>query len=370
MINLKKLKSQLTVNDIVHLVKSIGGELYQDNSQQNNQLIFYSCCHHITPMSHKPKLYYYIDTQSFFCYSCSSAYDIISLIEARWKLENKQFNFYDIISYIGTECHIDIGQFNRVTTKTNCGNWKSILDRYDITTGNINANKIIDKNILELFTKVYPQEWCEEGISVNSMEKYGIRYYSRGNQTIIPCYNMDNNLVGIRVRNWEKNDSKYNSLKTLDRIDYKCNTNQLFYGLNYNKYAIEHYKKCVLVESEKAVLQSDTWFGHNSYTIGMFGNALNNFRRDLLLQLDIETVIYAPDYDYKDLKEFKSWYRKQKKLLNKLHNYVNIEVIMDCNNEINYKDNAFDIDKETYLKLYQQRMKYIDWINYCEAIIK
>ena len=67
-INAKKLKRELTIEQIIQIVKSIGGELY---SQNNKELIFYSCCHHIDASAHKPKLYYYIDTMSFFCYSCS-----------------------------------------------------------------------------------------------------------------------------------------------------------------------------------------------------------------------------------------------------------------------------------------------------------
>lgn len=69
-----------------------------------------------------------------------------------------------------------------------------------------------NKSILSYFEKIYPKPWYEEGISIETMEKYDIRFYSGMFQTIIPHYNETSNLIGIRSRNWDKNlmkGSKY-----------------------------------------------------------------------------------------------------------------------------------------------------------------
>ena len=249
-VNVKKLKRELTIDQIIQIVNSLGGELY---SRNDKELIFYSCCHHIDAHTHKPKLYYYIDTMSFFCYSCSSAFDIISLVETRWKLEGKNFGFIEVLKYIGS-----IGKYQTFDSK-------------GVTL------KPLDKRILKFFPRIYPEQWYEQGIGLETMYQFGIGYYEFKNQTVIPCMDIDNNLIGIRVRNWGETHAKYDVLRVLDDRQFKFSTSYVLYGLNFAKYAIEKCKSVILVESEKAVMQSVTWYGHKSIAVGMFGDNINKF---------------------------------------------------------------------------------------------
>ena len=61
-----------------------------------------------------------------------------------------------------------------------------------------------DGSILNTFINYKPIEWIYEGISVETMEKYGIRYSIENNSIIIPHRDKDGRLVGIRERNLDK----------------------------------------------------------------------------------------------------------------------------------------------------------------------
>lgn len=365
MINLKQLKKELTIEQIVIILNDLGSSVYQ---QHNTEIIFYSCCHHIDCMAHKPKLYYYIDTHSFFCYSCSSAFDIYSLIQERWNLLNKEFTFTQILQYIIDLLGLNYTHFERVNPvfKSNVS-WKQILGKYDRLSSVDAQLKIWDKSILQLFDKWYPIEWINEGISIETMRQFQIGYYNLYNQTVIPCFDEGNNLIGIRVRNWEPEkvkQSKYNSLITVTNYtekntekgtDFKFSTNSVLYGLNFNKYAIESEKVVILTESEKSVLKSATWYGHRSVTLGMFGNHLNEKRKQMILNYQPNEIVIAPDYDYFDDQSYEKWARKQEKFGRMFKNYCKVTIILNQDNIIPFKNNAFDGTKEEFEHLYKQR---------------
>ena len=57
-VHIRKLKQTLTSDQIILLLKSLDSDVYKQNK---NEIIFYSCCHHLDSIRHKPKLYYYFD---------------------------------------------------------------------------------------------------------------------------------------------------------------------------------------------------------------------------------------------------------------------------------------------------------------------
>lgn len=359
-IDAKKLKRELTIEQVIKVVESIGGGVY-DNSK-TECIIFYSCCHHLNASQHKPKLYYYKDSQFFTCYSCSSAFDIISLVEARWNLEERNFYFKDVLEYIAHIAGIDAGKVTRITSFNRKNPpWQDLFEKYDRKEGRKTQLKTYDKKVLDFLDHRCPQEWVDEGISIETMRYYGIGYYGFKNQTTIPCFDDQNNLVGIRVRNWRPVDNaKYDILRLLDQSEYKVSTNQILYGLNFNQYAIEKKKKVIITEAEKAVLKSHTWYGYNSIAVGTFGLSgwnLNIERRNLLVGRHIDCVIIAPDYDYETemSKEYFEWWDKQEQLAKKFAGFCRVEIIPNINNIVPYKNNAFDMTRDIFEYLLEGR---------------
>lgn len=363
MLNFKQIKKELSNVQIIKLLEALGSELYQQN---DNEIIFYSCCHHLNCIEHKPKLYYYENTHSFFCYSCSNAFDIYSLVQERWNLEGKEFTFISIVQWIFQILDLNYDNFQRINPVfKEHYSWRELLGRYDKLNSVESQLTIWDKRILNDFDEIYPLEWINEGISIKTMKMFQIKYYSLLNQTIIPCYDEQNNLIGIRVRNWKPVKDKYNSLITVTNYqekntdlgtDFKFSTNHILYGMNLNKYAIESKKMLILVESEKAVMKSTEWYEHNSITVAMFGGKLNEKRKRMILEKDIAELVIVPDYDYNDNKSWQKWLKKQRKLGDMFKNFCKVSIVMNENNLVPYKDNAFDIAQKQFEYLFQRRL--------------
>lgn len=361
MLDAKQLKKQLNTQNIIQIVEDLGGKLYK---QSRNEYIFYSCCHHFSPLEHKPKLYYYVDTNSFFCYSCSRAFDIIALVQARWDLLNKSYSFTDVLLYICKIANLDTDKISKKqqVIQTNTP-WQEIMDKYGAFDNKIKPTlSQYDKKILDYFPKEYPIEWLEEGISVEAMEMFNIRYYDLYNQTVIPCFDNQNNLAGIRVRNWSPSNAKYDILRMVENnLQFKCYTNYLLYGFNITQYAISATRTVMLAESEKAVLKLYTWYKHKANVVGMFGGHLNKYRRDMLIETGIDNVVIIPDYDPHTETESVTWLKKQFQIAKLFSGFCKVFIIPNYNNSVVRKDNATDKDKKTFELLLSHAQPFKEW---------
>src|SRR5699024_8407314 len=151
--------------------------------------------------------------------------------------------------------------------------------------------------ILSQLGQSIPQAWLNEGISEDTLVKYQIGYYERLNATTIPCRDKQGNLIGIRCRHWrpeEIEQGKYRPVLLLDGVtSFKFPTNEVFFGINYNWPEIERTGKVMLVESEKAVMKLDTIYKEHNVALGMFGSNLGLKRRNELIKLGVNHVVYV-----------------------------------------------------------------------------
>ena len=77
--------------------------------------------------------------------------------------------------------------------------YKSKKDKYARRNKDIQL-PIYPKSILSIFSDDLPTEWLLEGITEESMVKYDIKYSISQNKIIIPHYNTNGELIGIRGR--------------------------------------------------------------------------------------------------------------------------------------------------------------------------
>jgi hypothetical protein len=107
----------------------------------------------------------------------------------------------------------------------------------------------------------------------------------------------------------------------------------------------------MLVESEKSVLQCDTMFGEDNFTVALCGNNFSNFQRDLILDLEVNEVIIALDKQFNDPvnEEARKWAKHiRERLINKLAPYFVVTVLWDSFNLLPYKASPSDIGKMFY----------------------
>ena len=360
-IDVKKLKKSLSLAHHKQIMQALGIPPYSENS---TQIVYYTGDKNVDPYKGSPKLYFYKDTSIYVGMTAGRSYDIISLTQTRLSLLKQPCSFLDACQFILDTTNINPDSISRVKKEGHVYDWSN-LERFIKVRKYGNQLSEYNRNIIDTLPPLYPQAWIDEGISEETMDKYQIRYYERCNQTVIPCFDDEARLVGVRVRNWDKDrveQAKYMPLVTLDGQCYKFNTNQVFYGINYNKPEIERTGKVIIVESEKAVMKLDTYMGRHNIALGMYGHQLGLQRRNQLLKMGVKHVIYVPDNDWigKDDEAFDAWCKSVRSLCDLFKGFCDVDIVWDDSGELlGPKDNATDKDKATWEKLFNNREKYL-----------
>lgn len=352
--NIKELKEKLSEKDIKNLLIEMGAIFYYED---DNYWITNTICHN----GIKPKLYFYKDTKTFYCYTECGSLDIISLVMSYNNYNNSEI--YKAINWICNKLKID-------TFKVEFGNVDIISDWDFIKNYNLNnktkiyknIDKFYDKKILNIFQKLYYSSWIEEGISIETMNKFQIMYSTLNQSIIIPHFDMNNNLLGVRTRKLIKDEiksfGKYAPFQLGNKI-YNHSLNINLYGLNKNIKGIVKKRKIMLVEAEKSVLQTDTMFGEDNFTVALCGNNFSEFQRDIILNLGVNEVIIGLDKQYLAVgnEEYYKWANHiKRKIIDKLSPFVVVSVLWDIDNLLDYKDSPTDKGKDILLKLMENKI--------------
>ena len=355
-IDVKKLKKSLSLAHHKQIMQALGIPSYSENS---TQIIYYTGDKNVDPYKGSPKLYFYKDTSIYVGMTAGRSYDIISLVQTRLALLKQPCSFLDACQFILDTTNINPDSISRVKKEGHVYDWSN-LERFIRVRKYGNQLSEYNRNIIDTLPPLYPQAWIDEGISEETMDKYQIRYYERCNQTVIPCFDDEARLVGVRVRNWDKDrveQAKYMPLVTLDGQCYKFNTNQVFYGINYNKPEIERTGKVIIVESEKAVMKLDTYMGRHNIALGMYGSNLGIQRRNQLLKMGVNTVSYVVDNDFigQDDAFFEQWREKIQHFIKLWDGFCRVEIVWDNLGLLGPKENATDRTKEGWEQLWENR---------------
>ena len=355
-IDVKKLKKSLSLAHHKQIMQALGIPSYSENS---TQIIYYTGDKNVDPYKGSPKLYFYKDTSIYVGMTAGRSYDIILLTQTRLALLKQPCSFLDACQFILDTTNINPDSISRVKKEGHVYDWSN-LERFIRVRKYGNQLSEYNRNIIDTLPPLYPQAWIDEGISEETMDKYQIRYYERCNQTVIPCFDDEARLVGVRVRNWDKDrveQAKYMPLVTLDGQCYKFNTNQVFYGINYNKPEIERTGKVIIVESEKAVMKLDTYMGRHNIALGMYGSNLGIQRRNQLLKMGVNTVSYVVDNDFigQDDEFFEQWREKIRHFIKLWDGFCRVEIVWDNLGLLGPKENATDRTKEIWEQLWENR---------------
>lgn len=358
-IDVKKLMNQLTLEMYETLFKALEIPIY---SKAKDKYVLYTGCHNRNALSGSPKLYFYLDTKVFYCYTkCGSAMNIVNLTMKRLALLGEDGGFLNAVNYILSKTGLGKDAISRISSKKHTYDWEQDFGKFIKLRNGISDLPVYDKSILPSLCTSFPQEWIDEGISIESMQKYQIGYYERCNQTTIPVFGPFGELHGVRVREWNPENiesyGKYHPLTILDGTTFKFPTNNVLYGLNYNQYNIENTGQVWICEGEKGVLKLDTFYGDKSCAVAMFGSSLGVNRRNTLIKHGVKDVVIVADCDFigKGEEDFQEWRQKILGQANLWKGYTSVSVVFDDGEVLGPKENATDKDFETWLKLYEER---------------
>lgn len=356
-INTKRLKAKLNSKDFEKIFKALDIPIY---SQGKTYWSLYTGCHHKNPYDGSPKLLYYPDTGAFQCLTqCACTMDIIGLVQRRLNLLGEKSSFVDSVNFILKTTGLELENVQRIN-KPNVCDWQSGLEKFVRFRMGASALQPYDGAILHQLSEIYPLDWYNEGISFETMAKYQIRYYEPSQCTVIPCFDREGNLVGIRGRFWAPEDienGKYRPLSLLDGTTYKFPTNDVFFGINWNWANIERTGVVTLVEGEKSVMKADTWFGKDSNVLALYGSNLGIKRRNQLIKMGVKEVNLALDSDFHELgdAEYKSFETKMFNLGRLFNGYARVYVVYNNLGLDGYKCSPFDFDQVTFEKMWKSR---------------
>ena len=347
------VKEQIELDDVYNLLDFFNAE----PQMFNTYIIAKTICH--GGDSHK--LYYYENTQLFKCYSDScGTFDIFELVQKVENIKDLNAAVFYIVNFFNLQSKIDEvdEDFDLETSKYIAQVTKlAQLDGYK-------KDKIILPELPQLIEH-YPQpeifNWTKEGISPEVCRYMGIRYDPVNGNILIPHYDEDNRLIGIRQRTLVQEQEIYGKYRPARIQEQLCNHPLAFnlYGFNQAKPQIKQAGIAIVVEGEKSVLQYMSYFGTKSnICVAVCGSSISQYQFQLLLDAGVKEIALGFDKDFQDMhgKEYEDVVRKIDNIYNKYKNRITISVLFDKWNLFGYKNSPLDCGKEAFLYLWRNRV--------------
>lgn len=346
--NLNQIADSLTPEQIITLVTELGADRYVET---DGYVLFPTICHNVDPSDAQMKLYYYKKNKRFHCYTeCGDTFNIFTLFKRRYDLLQIEYNFYtDIVLKVKSLSPI------QNVTKGFQNKYVSKMTKYDKQEVDVDIPHL-NPGILDVYSFFPTPEWLNDGISVESMREYNIKFSIDENKIIIPHYNEEGYLIGIRGRALNPEDlakGKYMPVY----IEGKLKAHPLgynLYGLNYVRGNIKRKQIAIIGEGEKFALQYNTMFGHSeNIAVAACGSNISNYQIDLLLKAGVKKILVAFDKEGETWDERQTRYKKLFNLCERFSYKCQMGFIFDSKNLLRLKESPTDRGKETFLELYK-----------------
>lgn len=264
-------------------------------------------------------------------------FDLISFI--------KDFDFKESIKYI----HSILGLKYEYKSE---GEKLSALkifrkNNHKIKNHNTYDHRSYDLTILDQFVHLPHKQFVKDGILPQTQNKYHVCFCPENNRIVIPHFHpkYSDKVVGL-VGRTVVSDYKtllipkyYNFIK-----GYQKNSN--LYGLSQNSNTIASKDKVIVFESEKSVMQLDSFY-NESNSVAICGKYLLPIQRQMLLELDVKEIIFAFDKDVSFDYVFMQTYT--------MSNFKKISIIIDDENLLREKDSPTDRGVLVFEKLFNNR---------------
>ena len=348
--NARYIKEILT-DDIVKIIMSEYAAFPSNETKE--YIIFPTICHNINPEEASYKLYYYKSSKMFYCFTeCSKSYDIFELLIKIEQLRgNSTYSFFDALYYLQNKLNIQDGFFD-ISNKEIYSSKREYWERK-----NHKLPYVIYKDVMNFFNFYLPYEWAKDGLTLDELKTYNVRYYPTENQMVIPHYSSDKQLVGIRIRAFNEEDiqkGKYRPLK-LENTIYSHPLSQFCYGLWNTKYNIKKTQKAIIFEAEKSVMLAEQLEYNN--TVACCGSNISKIQIEQLIQNGAKEIIIAFDKEYTNNSKSEQYYNKLYYIANKYKLYCNMSFIFDFDNILGYKHSPIDDGIEKFNYLFNKRIR-------------
>ena len=366
------IKNSLTIEQISDVLTEFDAEPHL----QGDKIVSKTVCH----CGQQHKLYYYDNTKLFRCYTdCGDTFDIFELTrkvksreqkKIKYTLEGKSYEsdweLPDAIQYIAEKFGFSPKQ--KIEDKELASlldDWK-ILNSYDRIKNIQQVSQVVElKEYDDIILTRLPHPiigiWEREGMTREVLRDANICYDPKNNGIVIPHYDKDNRLIGIRERTMDLSlvdRGKYRPA-IINGIMYNHPLSLNLYNLNKSKDNIKQIKKAFLFESEKSCLLYASYFGKDKdISVACCGSAFINYQYKLLVEAGAEEICVSLDKQFQEVNddEYKKLTKNLLNMQKKYGNKTQLSFLFDNKDLIGYKDSPIDRGPEIFLQLFKERI--------------
>jgi 5S rRNA maturation endonuclease (ribonuclease M5) len=351
--SIRDYREMLSPEDIKRILKDNGVDEVRENS---SMIVYPTVCHNVAHDHSSHKLYYYKKNNMFKCYTeCNAVFDIFELLIKMKRVEGQDISLRKAIQLCGLDGNESIDE----------NEYYGVREQLDYLY-EINNNpedeptvlKILSKDIMNryIFDLSYLTPWISEGITPETLVKYGIKFDTISNAIVMPYYTDTKDLVGVRGR-FLSPDAKAKYMPMKYNGEYLAHpTSKTLYGLDINKAAIQRLQSIILFEGEKSVMKMDSMYGENNISVAVSGRNLSKDHISLLVKYGVQNIILAFDRDYKSHKEIEKEINEYTEIFKHAKNFFNISIVIDYDFVLEHKNAPVDQGRPVFEELMSKRV--------------
>lgn len=217
----------------------------------------------------------YFDNMSVHDYAKGFHGDLIEYLKFEKDVEPEEA-IVEMRRYLG------VSTFTKSEEVGDIEEFENELDRTEYYSSDPN---VIDESVLDEYLDVPNERFLNDGISLATQKKFGIRYYEEKQAIIIPIRRADGLLIGVKAR--FNRDVGQHELKYV--YFEPCLVTKTLYGYDQLKETETIY----IFEAEKSVMQADTMGINNCVALG--SSSISQYQCNLIKKLQPKKIYLLTD---------------------------------------------------------------------------
>jgi DNA primase len=198
-------------------------------------------------------------------------------------------------------------------------------------------------NYINRYKKVKIQDWENEGIIPEIMDKYGVRWDAYHEAIVFEIRDDSGKLISFKERSMKQGWKELGFPKY--QYTHTIGTNYFLWGLYKNKQSCLELKEIILVESEKSVMKLEGWNITNCAAICT--SHINELQFKTLVGLGVSVVV-ALDKDNNSVVFKDEMWRKLKR-------FCKVYIVTDTMGLLGEKDAPVDKGLSVWKELYNKK---------------
>ena len=279
------------------------------------------------------------DEQFYHCFSCMESGNIYT-----WIQKTEHLTFDQAVQKVAELTNSEVHEY----VESESVNFYKLINKITKPTKESSVDRPIldiEKDYNQKYRDEIPQEWVDEGIPAEEMEKYEIRIDPTSNRIVYPVRDAEFRMIGVKGRTRFKNYKdlgimkymNYNSIKTL---------NYFTGAMQANTY-IKESGEIIIFEGLKSVMKVDQWGYHNA--VSAETSVLNEYQIELLIKMQVKNVVIAFDKDV--------GIKKIQECVKMLKKFTNCYAVIDKWRLLKDKESPPDEGREVWETLYERKIR-------------